>query len=63
MLAVEVLAERIEAPAGAQLVDELGDGAPPLVTISGGKLVVDLPRAARRSIDLLIRERSETHLY
>ena len=42
MLAVEVLAERIEAPAGAQLVDELGDGAPPLVTISGGKLVVDL---------------------
>jgi glycosidase len=28
---------------GAQLVDELGDGAPPQVTISGGKLVVDLP--------------------
>lgn len=30
-------------PDGAQLVDELGDGAPASVTLSGGKLVVDLP--------------------
>src|SRR5262249_20567905 len=28
---------------GTQLVDELGDGAPAQVTITSGKLVVDLP--------------------
>jgi alpha-amylase len=30
-------------PDGTKLVDELGDGAPPQVVISGGVLVVDLP--------------------